>query len=321
MMIIRLSVFLIVALNPNLSENLPGEWVGGNGFSQSPAIKGNVLVNPALTDTQEYLSVDFRFFSDDYTKTEGSFSSAFFNIPFIAGFSGGGSFNVLYNSRIAGSNTTSYGDYTYINNYTRTGGVYSFGGFIGKSLGDVSLGMDINLLNGKIEDMRSLDFQQYNDVYDTVNTYFRGYSVGLGIYCNFGVLSLGGYYCPYQNIETWEVIGEEAEFELDVPLRFGFNYSFSENKSMAFSIDRKEGIVNLNYGFLKLGYGRIYSMGNGVSVEANRFLGGISFEISDVPVSIILENKRYLGNFTDNQYIVSIGFSILGKGRKNEKEF
>jgi len=318
---IKFSLFLLISLNPNLADSLPGEWVGSDGFSQSSAVVGNVCVNPALADTQDCLSVNFRLFSDDYTKTEGDFSSAFFNIPILSSFSVGGSFNLLYDSRIRASTITSNDDYTYISNFIRTGGMYRFGAFLKKSSGPVSLGIDVNLLNGKIDDLWLIDFLEYYDVYDTVTTYFRGYSIGLGFYCDFGNLSLGGYYCPYQKIEKWELRGEEEEFKLDLPLRFGFNYSFSENKNIIFSIDRKEGIIGLHYGLFKLGYGRIYSMGNGVEVKANRFLGGISFEMSGLPVLIMFENRKYSGNFADSEVIGSIGVSISGKGRKNEKEF
>jgi len=62
-------------------------------------------------------------------------------------------------------------------------------------------------------------------------------------------------------------------------------------------------------------------MGNGVEVKANRFLGGISFEMSGLPVLIMFENRKYSGNFADSEFIGSIGVSISGKGRKNEKEF
>jgi hypothetical protein len=321
MIAIRLSIFLLVSLNPNLSDSLPGEWVGGDGFSQSPAVIGNVCVNPALADTQDCLSVNFRLLSDDYTNTDGDFYSAFFVMPIRSSFSVGGNFNLLYDPRMEASAADSGLDYHCVNHFFRTGGIYRFGAFMKSSLGPLSLGMDVNLLNGKINEIWWIDFEEFHDVYDTVSTYFRGYSVGLGFNFNFQNLSIGGYYCPYQNIDKWQVVGEEEEFELDSPLRFGCNYSFGENKNIIFSIDRKESIVSLNYGFLKLGYGRIYSMGNGIDVNANRFLGGVSFMISDVPVSIMFENRRYSGVFADSEFIGSLGISLSGKGRKNEKEF
>ncbi len=322
MITINFSIFLLFSLNPTLADSMPGEWVGGNGFSQSPAVLGNVSVNPALADTQDHLFVNFRIFADDYTKTEGGVSSFYFNLPIVLDFSVGGKFDVLYDSRIKASTSTSYGDYTYTSHFLRSGGIYNFGGFLKKSFGPVSWGLDINLLNGKIEDLRYVNMSSdYYDVSDTVTNYFRGYSLGIGFYYDLGVLSFGGYYSPYQRLEKWEVKGAEEEFELDSPLRFGFNYSFSENKRISFSIDRKEGIVGLDYGFVRLGYGKMYSMGNGVEVEANRFLGGISFEMSGLPIFMTFENRKYSGDFSDNQYIGSLGVSISGKGRKNEKEF
>ena len=122
-------------------------------------------------------------------------------------------------------------------------------------------------------------------------------------------------------MEKWKIIGEEEDFELDLPLRLGLNYSFSENKEMSFSIDRKEAVFGLTYGFLRLGYGRIYSMGNGIEVEANRFLGGILLNMSGLPISVVFENRRYSGSFSDSEFIGSIGVSISGKGRKDEKKF
>jgi hypothetical protein len=321
MMFIKLSLFILVSLNPNLSDSLPGEWVGGDGFSQSPAITGNVCVSPALADTQDCLSVNFRLLSDDYTDTDGDIYSAFFVMPVRSGFYLGGNFNLLYDPHMEASVADS-GDYYHdTTHFVRTGGIYRFGAFLKKSLGPLSLGMDVNLLNGKIDDIWWIDFEEYYDVYNTVSTYFRGYSVGLGFNLNFKNMSIGGYYCPYQNINKWEIVGEEEKFELDSPLSFGCAYSFGENRNIIFSIDSKEGIVNLNYGLLKLGYGKMYSMGNGVKVNANRYLGGFSFILSDVPVSIMFENRRYSGIFADSEFIGSLGISLSGKGRKNEKEF
>jgi hypothetical protein len=322
MMAINFSIFLLFSLNPTLADSMPGEWVGGNGFSESPAILGNANVNPALADTQDHLFVNFRIFSDDYTKTEGGISSFYFNLPIALDLSVGGKFDVLYDSRIRASTSTSYGDYTYTSHFRRTGGISNFGAFVKKSFGPVSWGMDMNFLSGKVEDLRYVNMPaDFYDVSDTVTNYFRGYSFGIGFYCDLGFLSFGGYYTPYQQLESWEVEEEKEEFELDLPLRFGFNYSFSDNKRISFSINRREGTVGLDYGFMRLGYGKIYSMGNGVEVEANRFLGGISFEMSGLPIFVTFENRRYSGNFSDNQFIGSFGVSISGKGRKNEKEF
>jgi len=320
-MMVLFSLFLLISLNPNLSDNLPGEWVGGDGFSESPALFGNVYVNPALADTQDCLSVDFRLFSDDYTKTAGGFSSASVNIPVLLGFTLGGSFNILYDCDMEAYSSVSEGDYIYANYFSRKGGLYRLGGYVAKSLGFLSLGMDVNLLNGKSDDIWWVYFPEYDDVYDTVSSYFRGYSVGLGFNLNIANLSLGGYFCPYQEIEKQYEDEDAEEFELDSPLRFGLNYSFSENKSIMFSVDRKEGLIGLNYGFLKLGYGRMYSMGSGFEVNADRFLGGVSFDISEIPLSVMFENRRYSGNFDDNEFIASIGISISGKGRKDEDKF
>jgi hypothetical protein len=320
MIAIKLCIFLLISLNPNLSDSLPGEWVGGNGFSESPAVFGNVCVNPALADTQDCISVNFRLLSDDYTDTDGDFYSAFFVIPVRSSFCVGGNFNLLFDPNMKASAADSGVNYHNTTHFARVGGIYRFGVFLKSSLGPLSLGMDVNLLNGKINDMWWIDFEEYYDVYYTVSTYFRGYSLGLGFNFNLKNLSIGGYYCPYQDINKWEVVGEEEEFELDSPLRFGCNYSFGESGNITFSIDREESIVSLNYGFLKLGYGRMYSMGNGLEVTANRFLGGFSLVIGDVPVSIMFENRRYSGNFADSEFIGSLGIALSGKGRKNEKE-
>ena len=320
-MMLLFNIFLLISLNPTLSDSLPGEWVGGDGFSQSPALLGNVYVNPALADTQDCLSVNFRLFSDDYSKTAGGLSSAFFNIPIFSGFTLGGSFNILYDCDMEAYSSTSDSGYSYANYFNRKGGIYRFGGYVAKSLGPLSLGMDVNLLNGKSDDIWWIYFEDYYDVYDTVSTYFRGYSVGLGFNLNIANLSFGGYFCPYQEIEKQYEDEEEEEFGFDSPLRFGLNYSFGENKKIMLSLDRRESLIGLNYGFLKLGYGRIYSMGNGVTVDANRFLGGISFSISELPFSIMFENRRYSGSFADSEFIANIGISISGKGRKDEDKF
>jgi hypothetical protein len=320
-MTILFNLIFLISFNPNLSDSLPGEWVGGDGFSQSPALLGNVYVNPALADTQDCISVNFRLLADDYTKTSGGISSVFFNIPVFSGFTMGGVFNILYDSDMEAYSFVSDSVYTYANYFNRKGGLYRLGGYVAKSFGFLSLGMDVNLLNGKSDDIWWVYFPEYNDVYDTVSTYFRGYSVGLGFNLNIANLSLGGYFCPYQEIEKqYEDEGKE-KFELDSPLRFGLNYSFSENKSIMFSLDRREGLIGLNYAFLKLGYGKIYSMGSGFEVNADRFLGGVSFDISEIPLYIMFENRRYSGDFSDNEFIASIGISISGKGRKDEGKF
>ncbi len=320
-MTILFNLIFLISFNPNLSDSLPGEWVGGDGFSESPALLGNVYVNPALADTHDCISVNFRLFSDDYTKTSGGFSSAFFNIPVFSGFTMGGIFNILYDCDMEAYSFVSDSVYTYANYFNRKGGLYRLGGYVAKSFGFLSLGMDFNLLNGKSDDIWWVYFPEYNDVYDTVSTYFRGYSVGLGFNLNIANLSLGGYFCPYQEIEKQYEEEEEEEFKLDSPLRFGLNYYFSENKSIIFSVNKKEGLIGLNYGFLKLGYGRIYSMGSGFEVNADRFLGGLSFDIGEIPLSVMFENRRYSGDFSDDEFIASVGISISGKGRKDEDKF
>jgi hypothetical protein len=35
----------------------------------------------------------------------------------------------------------------------------------------------------------------------------------------------------------------------------------------------------------------------------------------------MFENRRYSGDFSDNEFIASIGISISGKGRKDEGKF
>jgi hypothetical protein len=320
-MTVLFSLFILISLNPNLSDSLPGEWVGGDGFSESPALSGSVFVNPALADTQECLSVNFRLFSDDYTGMAGGISSAFFNIPVPLGFTLGGSFNILYDCNLEAYSFVSDSAYTYANHFYRKGGIYRFGGYVAKSLGALSVGVDVNLLNGKSDDIWWVDFEKYYDVYDTVSAYFRGYSIGLGFNFNIANLSVGGYFCPYQKIEKQYEDEEKEKFELDYPLCFGLNYSFGGNKNIIFSVDRREGLIGLNYGFVKLGYGRMYSMGSGFEVNADRFLGGISFNVSGLPLSLMFEKRKYSGNFADSEFIANIGISISGKGRKNEDKF
>lgn len=320
-MMLLLNIFLLISLNPNLSDNLPGEWIGGDGFSQSPAISGNVHVNPALADTQDYLSVNFRLFSGDYTSAAGNFSSASFNIPVVAGFTLGGVFDILYDCNMEAYSSVTEGDYIYENYFNRKGGLYRLGGYLSKSLGFLSLGLDFNLLNGKCDDIWVVDFENYYDVYDTVSTYFKGYSFGLGFNLNIENLSLGTYFCPYQELEKQYNNEDEEKFELDSPLRFGLGYTFSNNKSLIFSLNKREGLIGLNYNFIRLGYGRMYSMGNEVEVGADRFLAGVSFELSELPLSIMFENRRYKDEFADNEMILNIGISVSGKGRKNEGQF
>jgi hypothetical protein len=320
-MMLKLSLFFLISLNPNLSDSLPGEWIGGDGFSESPAAIGNVFVNPAVADTEDCLSVKFRLFSDDYAKTAGDLYSAYFVIPVREGFSMGATFNLLYDSKLEASKIDSGDYYHCVNSMVRKGGLYRSSIFLKKSFESLSLGVDASLLNGKTVEKWGIDFTGYYDVYDTLSTYFRGYSFGLGFNFNFMNLTLGGYFCPYQKIEKWKVVGEEEKFELEPPLSFGLGYSFWDDKNIMFSIDNKEAIVGLKYGLLKLGYGRIYSMGNGVTVDANRFFGGLSFVVSELPLSIMFENRRYSGDFADSEFIWSFGISLSGKGRKNEKEF
>jgi hypothetical protein len=319
-MTVLFNLLILISLNPNLSGSLPGEWIGGDGFSQFPALSGNVYVNPALADTQDCLSVNFRLFSDDYSKIAGNLSSVFFNIPLFSGIVVGGNFNTLYDCLLQAYTEYSDDDYTYDNYFNRKGGLYRFGGYVAKPFGILSLGMDFNFLNGKSDDIWLIDFDDYYDVYDTVTTHFRGYSVGFGFSFDIAQLSFGGYYCPYHEIERQYGDEEKEEFDLDSPLRFGFNYSFADNKKVMFSIDRREGLIGLNYGFIRLGYGKIYSMGNGVDVNANRFLGGIFFNISELPLSLMFENRRYSGDFADSEFIVNIGILLSGKGRKNGNE-
>ena len=319
-MTVLFNILFLISLNPNLSGNLPGEWIGGDGFSQSPALEGNVYVNPALADTQDCLAVNFRLFSDDYSNMDGSFSSVYFNIPLFSDIAVGGIFNTLYDCFLQADSSYSDENYTYRNYFNREGGLYSFGGYLARKSEHFSLGMDINFYNGKSDDIWYIDFDDYYDVYDTVTNYFSGYSVGIGFNFNIAKLSFGVYYCPYQEIKKQYGDEEKEDFELDSPLRFGFNYSFSDNKKLLFSINRREGLIGLDYGFIRLGYSRMFSMGNGVEVSANRFLGGIALNISELPLSVIFENRRYSGDFADSEFIVNIGILLSGKGRKNEGE-
>jgi hypothetical protein len=321
-MMVLFNILFLISLNPTISDYLPGEWVGGDGFSESPTSSGNVYVNPALADTLERISVNFRIFADDYTKAEGGLSSASFNIPVFLGFIMGGNFNLLYDYNMEAASVCK-ADYRYRNYFSREGGMYCFGGYVSRSLGPLSLGMDVNILNGKTDNILWVDFidDGFTNVYDTVSTYFRGYSLGLGFNLNVANFSLGGYFCPYQEVKKQYYDEEEEKFELDSPLRFGLNYYFNENKSVMFSINRREAFIGLNYAFVKLGYSRMYSMGTGFDVNADRFLGGVSFSVSEIPLSIMFESRRYSGKFEDNEFRANIGISISGKGRKNEDKF
>ena len=62
-------------------------------------------------------------------------------------------------------------------------------------------------------------------------------------------------------------------------------------------------------------------MGNGVEADANRFLGGVSFDVGELPFSVMFENRRYSGDFADNEFIVNIGVLLSGKGREYEDKF
>jgi hypothetical protein len=43
--------------------------------------------------------------------------------------------------------------------------------------------------------------------------------------------------------------------------------------------------------------------------------------MSGLPIHMIFENRKYSGDFADNEFIASLGVSISGKGGKNEKKF
>ncbi len=308
----KLILFFLISTNSHFLGNLPREWVGGDGFSESPISEGNVFANPATAESLDYLSIRFRFFSDDYSKLEGKISSISLNLPTSFGFSIGGRYNLLTDSQMETS-MDSLNDWdSYTENFWKVGGLNQYSLFLKKSFGNFSLGIDGNLLNGVVEDRWWIDFKNYYDVYDTLSTYFRGYSSGLGIVYHLKNFKMGGYYCIYQKLNFWKEGEEKRDFNLNRPIRLGINYSIDERKSIMLSLNRESALAIGRYRFFQFGYGRIYSSGYGFNTEGRRFIGGVSLFLNKMPLSITVENRRYFGEYKDNEFIGSIKLSISG---------
>jgi hypothetical protein len=307
-------IFLVIS-NPLYAENIPGEWVGEIGLLESPALDGNVFVNPATADTLQYISASYHLSSSDYYKFNGKLSSITLTMRCFYGFLVGGRINVLYDSKLDGEMNISNDWDSYDEYLTKRGGIDQYSCFIKKSFSLISVGFDFNVQSGKIEDRWKIDFKnnRFNDIYDTLSTYFRGYSVGFGIFYKYRGLSMGGYYGFYQDVKHWNDGEEKEKLNLKNPMRFGFSYSFDKSKSIILSADKKCVLLSGKYGPFIIGYGRIYGSGYELDIEANRFLISMAVSLNKMPVLITLENRRYLGNFIDNEYIGSISISISGE--------
>jgi len=305
-------LFLIIS-NPFYAKNLPGEWIGESGFLESPVLTGNVFANPATADTISYFSITSHLYLDDYEDLEGNVSSVTLTLPAPRGFSLGGRINQLYNSRLEGKVSLSNEWDSFEEYYERRGGLDQYSFFIKKSFGSLSLGIDANLLNGEIEDRWKIDFEEYNDVFDTLSTYFRGYSAGLGLLYHWSEFKVGGYFNFYQKLEYWENGEDRSAFTLKRPIRFGIEYSPDKGKSVMVSADRKAAVLMGRYGPIMIGYGRIYGSGYDLDIEGNRFIAGISFSLNKMPLKVAFEDRRYSGEFSDNQFMGTITFSISGR--------
>ncbi len=308
-------IFLVIS-NPLYAQNIPGEWVGEIGLLESPALDGNVFMNPATADTLKYISASYRFSSDDYYEFNGKISSVNLTMPNFYGFLVGGRVNMLYDSKLDGEKMNLSNDWdSYDEYFTKRGGIDQYSLFIKKSFGLISFGFDFNIQSGKIENRWKIDFEngRFNDIYDTLSTYFKGYSAGIGIFYKYRGLGIGGYYGFYQDIKYWNEGKEKEKFNLKNPIRFGFSYSFDETKSIILSADKKGALLTGRYGPVIIGYGRIYGSGHELDIEGNRFLGSIVLSLNKMPILITLENRRYLGNLSDNEYIGSISISISGE--------
>lgn len=307
-------IYLVIS-NPLYAENMPGEWVGEIGLLESPALDGNVFINPATADTLQFVSASYHFSSDDYYEFKGKISSVTLTMPSFYGFLLGGRLNVLYDSNLDGEKKISNEWDPYVEYLTKRGGIDQYSLFVKKSFDLISFGFDFNVQSGEIEDRWKIDFEnnRFKDISDTLSTYFKGYSTGIGIFYKYRGLNIGGYYGFYQDIKYWNDSGEKEKFNLKNPIRFGFSYSFDKTKSIILSADRKGALLTGRYGPLIIGYGRIYSSGYDLDIEGNRFLGSIVLSLNKMPILITLENRRYLGNFSDNEYVGSISISISGE--------
>ncbi len=304
-------LFLIIS-NPLYAENIPGEWIGESALQESPVSNGNVFANPATADSLNSISVSARFSSDDYNKFDAKLSSVIVTFPVIYDFLIGGRINLLYNSQLEGKFPCSNEWGSYVEYFERRGGLDQYSLFLKKTFGEFSLGFDLNLQNGELEDRWKIDFAEYSDIFDTLSTYFRGYSAGVGLLYYWKGFKVGGYYSFYQNLEFWRD-GEDREvFNLEKPVRFGISYSLDRGKSVMLSADRKLALLTGRYGPLMIGYGRIYGSGYNLNIDGNRFIVGMFLSLNRVPFTIAIENRRYSGELRDNEYIGTITISISG---------
>ncbi|TEU01279.1 MAG: hypothetical protein E3J23_00685 [Candidatus Stahlbacteria bacterium] len=306
-------ILILVIANPLYAENIPGEWIGEIGLSESPVLDGNVFANPATADTLDFISVSTRFSFDDYELFNATLSSVTLSMPTFYGCLVGGRVNVLYDSKLDGEINLSNEWDSYTEYFTRRGGIDQYSFFLKKSFAPFSLGFDINLLNGKIEDKWKIVFDEYSDIFDTLPTYFRGYSAGIGIVYHLKDFRVGGYYVFYQNLKYWRDGEDKDEFNLERRASLGLSYSFDKGKSIMLSADKKGALLTGRYGPIVIGYGRIYGSGYELDIEGNRFMGGIVLSLNKAPIMITLENRRYLGEFSDNEYIGTISISITGE--------
>ncbi|MCK4420671.1 hypothetical protein KAW18_00250 [candidate division WOR-3 bacterium] len=305
-------LFFLIS-NPLYAENLPGEWVGSNPLTESPVLKGNILSNPATADTSAFMRICSYSSYDDFEDVKIHLSSILVSIPILPGFSVGGGIKVLYNAEIYGDTAFS-NDWDSFREYLEIkGGIDQYSMFLEKSLGALSLGVDLNILNGEVEKRWEIDFDKYDDINDTLSVYFRGYSAGVGFVYQLKDFSVGGYCSIYHTLESWKDEEEKEGFPLKRPFRFGISYSPDKKKSINLSVDRKTALLTGRYGPFSIGYGRIYGSGYDLGIEANRFVGGISISLLNrLPVRISVENRRYLGKFEDNEYIGSIMIDFFG---------
>lgn len=309
-------LFLIIS-NPLYAKNLPGEWIGEIGLRESPVLSGNVFANPATADTLDYISITSRFSVDDYEKLNAMISSITLTHPILYGFFIGGRINLLYDALLKGKVRDSTEWDHYVEYLVRKGGIDQYSLFLTKSFGDLSFGFDINLLNGEIEDRWKIDFVKlkYHDVFDTLSTYFRGYSAGLGLLYHWKGFKVGGYYNFYQDLKYWREGEGREDFSLERPVRFGVSYSIN-GRSIMFSANRKSALLMGRYGPLMIGYGRIYGSGYDLDIQGNRFIAGIFFSVKRIPFNIAIENRKYSEEFSDNEYIGTITVGISGRGGK-----
>lgn len=307
-----LLLFMVIS-GPFYAENVPGEWVGGEGLNELPHRSGNIFANPAAIDTLSYLSVTSRASYGDYRSLKGEISSITLSLKGPWGINLGAGLSILYDSDISGEIADSNAWDSYIQSFVRTGGMEQYNIFLSRQIGSFSTGIDFGVLNGEIEERWDIDFAKYSDFNDTISTYLRGYSGGIGFIYSIENLRMGGYLGRYVDLKYWSNTGEKKELELKDPMSFGISYIWDKNNSIDISINRKSAILSLSYKFIKVGYGRIFDSGYGLELAGNRFIAGLSFDFNKLPLEITFENRRYSGDFEDNKYIGCIKFSISGK--------